>query len=97
MPGNNPSFIRESLWHMPQAWTLIRTCAAPGSGTSRSTISKGPLGLETWIARIYPLQELFLFIMFWCSHIHKLFFSLRIVLVVADKLRLQRIIYENAE
>jgi hypothetical protein len=37
------------------------------------------------------------FRMFWWSHIHKLLFSLRIVVVVGDKLRLQRIIYENAE
>src|ERR671934_2200614 len=37
---------------MPQAWTLMRTCAAPGSGVSRSTISKGPLGLETWTKRL---------------------------------------------
>ena len=29
-----------SLWQTPQACTLIRTCPAPGSGISRSTISE---------------------------------------------------------
>ena len=33
-------------------WTLMRTCAAPGSGMSRSIISKGPLALETWTEHI---------------------------------------------
>jgi hypothetical protein len=55
MPGNNHSLVKESLWHTPHACTLIRTCLAPGSGVSFSTISKGPFGLEIWIARIYPL------------------------------------------
>ena len=47
MPGNNPSLVKESLWHIPHACTLMRTCVAAGSGMSRSTISNGPLGLET--------------------------------------------------
>jgi hypothetical protein len=34
MPGNNPSLVKESLWHTPHACTLIRTCVAPGSGIS---------------------------------------------------------------
>jgi hypothetical protein len=29
----------------------MRTCAVLGSGMSRSIVSKGPLGLETWIER----------------------------------------------
>src|SRR6188472_252433 len=53
MPGNNPSLVKESLWHIPQACTLIRTCIGPGSGVFRSTISKGPLGLDTCTERIY--------------------------------------------
>ena len=53
MPGNNPSLVKESLWHTPQACTLIRTCMGPGSGMSRSTISKGPLGLDTCTERMY--------------------------------------------
>jgi hypothetical protein len=32
MPGNNPSLVKESLWHTPHACTLIRTCVAPDSG-----------------------------------------------------------------
>ena len=35
------------------ACTLMRTCAKPGSGMLCSTTSKGPLGLETCIARIH--------------------------------------------
>ena len=53
MPGNNPSLVMESLWQTPQACTLIRTCIGPGSGMSRYTISKGPLGLDTCTERIY--------------------------------------------
>src|SRR5262249_45266708 len=41
-----------SLWQTPQACTLIRTSRAPGSGISRSTISKSPLGLEICAAII---------------------------------------------
>src|SRR5438132_10916612 len=37
---------------MPQATTLIRTDPAPGSGSGRSTISKGPFGRETCATRI---------------------------------------------
>src|SRR5262245_49824049 len=37
---------------MPQAFTLIRTVPAPGSGTCRSTISKGPFARETCATRI---------------------------------------------
>jgi len=40
---------------MPHAWIFIRTCGELGSGISRSTISKGPLGLDTCTERIlYP-------------------------------------------
>src|SRR5277367_2684859 len=46
MPGHAPSFVSTSLWHTPQACTLMRTCPAAGSGISRSTISKSPPGLE---------------------------------------------------
>src|SRR5215211_2650893 len=53
MPGNNPSLVKESLWQTPQACTLIRTCIGPGSGMSRSTISKGALGLDTCTERMY--------------------------------------------
>ena len=38
---------------MPQAWTLIRSHPACGSGISRSTISNGPFGLVTCTARIF--------------------------------------------
>src|SRR5262249_28848748 len=48
MPGHAPSFVSTSLWQTPQACTLMRTSPAPGSGTSRSTISKSPPGLEIW-------------------------------------------------
>src|SRR6266852_937539 len=37
---------------MPHAWTLIRTDPGPGSGISRSTISRGAFGWVTWTARI---------------------------------------------
>src|SRR6266567_5433168 len=47
MPGQAPSFVSTSLWQTPQACTLIRTCPAPGSGISRSTIWKSDPGLET--------------------------------------------------
>src|SRR3989442_1246480 len=50
--GKVPSLVRVSLWQMPQAWTLIRTVPGPGSGISRSTISKGAFGRETCTARI---------------------------------------------
>src|SRR6266581_8861175 len=43
MPGK-PSFVSASLWHTPQACTLIRTCPASGFGISRSTISKSAPG-----------------------------------------------------
>jgi hypothetical protein len=55
MPGKVPSFVKESLWHMPQAETLILTDAAPGSGMSRSTSSKGPFGRGTWTTRIFDI------------------------------------------
>ena len=54
MPGNNPSLVKESLWHTPQDCTLIRTCLAPGSGISLSTISRGPLALVTINAKLSP-------------------------------------------
>jgi hypothetical protein len=47
-----PSFVKESLWQMPQAWTLILTVPARGAGISRSTSSKGPFGRATWTLRI---------------------------------------------
>src|SRR6266850_8286934 len=55
MPGQIPSLVAESLWQTPQASTLIRTCPELGSGISRSTISKGPLGRETCTARIFDM------------------------------------------
>src|ERR1700737_2900661 len=55
MPGQSPSFVYESLWQIPQAWTLIRTDPAPGSGLSRSTSSKGPFGRGTWTTRIFDM------------------------------------------
>src|SRR5437016_2896990 len=50
--GKVPSLVRLSLWQMPQAWTLIRTNPGPGSGISRSTISKGAFGRVTCTTRI---------------------------------------------
>src|SRR5581483_2264790 len=58
MPGKAPSLVSESLWQMPQACTLIRTAPAAGSGIGRSTISKGPLGRETWATRIVAMRIL---------------------------------------
>src|SRR3984893_624351 len=52
IPRKAPCLVNESLWQTPQAWTLMRTCRAVGSGTSRSTISKGPLALLTCTARM---------------------------------------------
>src|SRR6185369_8410938 len=46
MPGQ-PFFVSTSLWQIPQACTLMRTCPAPGLGISRSTISKSPPALGT--------------------------------------------------
>src|SRR5260370_3511839 len=43
-----------SLWQTPQACTRIRTSPAPGSGTSRSTISKPAPGLEICATFIVP-------------------------------------------
>src|SRR6267154_5051065 len=57
MPGH-PSFVSTSLWHTPQACTLMSTCPAPGLGISRSTISKSPPALEicaTFIGAIATL------------------------------------------
>src|SRR3984893_1428144 len=45
MPGQRTSFVSPSLWQIPQACTLIRTCPAPGLGISRSTIWKSAPGL----------------------------------------------------
>jgi hypothetical protein len=58
MPGINPFFVTESLWQTPQAWTLIRTDPAPGSGISRSTISNGPPARGTWTTRILGINVL---------------------------------------
>ena len=55
MPGNNSSLVKESLWHTPHACTMILTCLAPGSGVSLSTISKGPLCLDTYTESIYHM------------------------------------------
>ena len=53
--SGKPSLVRLSLWQMPQACTLIRTDPAPGSGISRSTISKGAFGRATCTARILDI------------------------------------------
>ena len=47
IPGNAPCLVKESLWQMPHACTLIRTCRGPGVGRSRTTSSRGPLARET--------------------------------------------------
>src|ERR1700679_2677245 len=47
IPGHAPSFVSTSLWHTPQACTLMSTCPAGGLGISRSTISKSAPGLGT--------------------------------------------------
>src|SRR3984893_10273796 len=57
IPGKAPCLVNESLWQTPQAWTLMRTCRAVGSGTSRSTISKGPLALLTCTARMRDIAN----------------------------------------
>src|SRR5262245_36410873 len=58
MPGHWPSLVNTSLWHTPQAWTLIRTDPGPGSGIGRSTSSRGPPGRETWATRIVAMKSL---------------------------------------
>jgi hypothetical protein len=55
MPGKVPSFVKESLWHMPQAEILILTDVVPGSGISRSTSSKDPFGRGIWTTRIFDM------------------------------------------
>src|SRR4030095_2529704 len=40
---------------MPHDSTFTRTCPAPGSGISRSTISKGPFGRVTCATRIFDI------------------------------------------
>src|SRR5262245_59784321 len=55
MPGKVPSLVNASLWQTPQADTLIRTVPGSGSGTGRSTISKGPFGRETWATRMVAM------------------------------------------
>src|SRR5512136_1239053 len=55
MPGKSPSTVKESLWQMPQASTLIRTWLGPGSGSGLSTSSKAPFGSRTCIARMDKL------------------------------------------
>jgi hypothetical protein len=50
MPGQYPSFTSASLWQMPQASTLMRTCPRPGCGMGRSTTSKFPPALLIWTA-----------------------------------------------
>src|SRR5215467_9834589 len=50
--GKTPSLTSTSLWQIPQAFTLMRTCPASGSGIPRSTISNFPPGLEICAAFI---------------------------------------------
>src|SRR5262249_1174062 len=69
MPGQAPSFVSTSLWQTPQACTLMRTCPAPGSGISRSTIWKSApaLGIcatfigaiATFVVAMIPPSESF--------------------------------------
>src|SRR5215467_10052777 len=47
IPGQEPSFVNTSLWQMPHACTLMRTCPEVGLGISRSMIWKSAPGLET--------------------------------------------------
>lgn len=54
-PSHWPSFTNESLWQMPQAWTLIRTQPGPGFGIGLSTISNGPPARVTGAARILDM------------------------------------------
>ena len=54
-PGNSPDFTIASLWQMPHASTLMRTCPGAGSGTSRSTSSNGPPAFATCTAFIKRL------------------------------------------
>src|SRR5438128_11967118 len=58
MPGKVPSLVRVSLWQIPQAWTLMRTWPAAGSGTCRSMISRGPFGRGTWTTRMVDIGYL---------------------------------------
>jgi hypothetical protein len=55
MPGHRPSLVMASLWQTPQASILMRTCPVPGSGISRSTISRGRFGRLTCTARIFGI------------------------------------------
>jgi hypothetical protein len=57
MPGSCPSFKIESLWQIPQACTLIRTVAGPGSGIGRSTISNSPFARAICATRIVAMIE----------------------------------------
>src|SRR5258708_24694233 len=56
MPGQCPSFVRESLWQTPEACTRMRTWPAPASGISRSTTWYGPVALTTCAARILGID-----------------------------------------
>ena len=47
MPGREPSFVNTSLWQIPHACTLMRTCPGLGLGISRSMIWKSAPGLGT--------------------------------------------------
>src|SRR5260370_31989230 len=58
MPGQTPSFVNRSLWHTPQACTLMRTSPAAGLGISRSTISKSAPGLGICAAFIGAIPTL---------------------------------------
>jgi hypothetical protein len=55
-PGRQPVFRKASLWQTPQAWTLMRTCPAPGFGTSRSTIWKSAPGAGICAAFIVAIS-----------------------------------------
>src|SRR5437773_11803969 len=57
-PGQWPSLTSESLWQMPQAWTLIRTHSGSGWGIGRSTISNGQPGRAICAARIFGINNL---------------------------------------
>jgi len=48
--------VGTSLWQIPHASTFTRTCAGPGSGTSRSTTSQSPAALLICAAFIFPIM-----------------------------------------
>ena len=50
----SPSLTKTSLWQIPQASPLIRSCPRPGAGIRRSTSSNCPPGLPTCTAFVGP-------------------------------------------